>query len=35
MYAAVLDTGRYSSADGLSIRYDERDMVGLAEISPW
>jgi cytochrome P450 len=32
--AAALDTGRYASADGLSIRYDERDMAGLAEIAP-
>jgi hypothetical protein len=32
--AAALDTGRYSSAEGLSIRYDELTAVGLAEIAP-
>jgi cytochrome P450 family 130 len=32
--AAVLDTARYSSADGLTIAYGERAAAGLAEIAP-
>jgi cytochrome P450 family 130 len=32
--AAVIDTARYSSADGLTVRYDDRAVAGLAEIAP-
>jgi hypothetical protein len=32
--AAVLDTGRYSSADGLTVRYDELAAAGLEEAAP-
>jgi hypothetical protein len=32
--AAVLDTGRYSSASGLTVRYDELTRAGLEEAAP-
>jgi hypothetical protein len=32
--AAVLDTGLYSSASGLTVRYDERAAAGLADAAP-
>jgi cytochrome P450 family 130 len=32
--AAMLDTGRYSSADGLTVRYDELAAAGLEEAAP-
>ncbi len=32
--AAVLDTGLYSSAGGLTVRYDERAAAGLANVAP-
>lgn len=32
--AAVLDTGRYSSAGGLTVRYDELAAAGLEEAAP-
>jgi cytochrome P450 len=32
--AAVLDTARYSSARGLTIRYDERTAAGLTDVAP-
>jgi cytochrome P450 family 130 len=31
---AVLDTGLYSSADGLTVRYDERVAAGLTDAAP-
>ena len=32
--AAVLDTARYSSASGLTVRYDERTAAGLTDVAP-
>jgi cytochrome P450 len=32
--AAVLDTDRYSSAGGLTVRYDERTAAGLTDVAP-
>lgn len=32
--AAMLDTARYSSARGLTVRYDERTAAGLTDVAP-